>query len=534
MNSLEKSTDPLSALNTIFGFQAFRGLQEQAIRSIINGEDVLLLMPTGGGKSLCYQLPSLCRKGIGLVISPLIALMNDQVASLRQLGVNAGALHSEIGLEEISQIQHSIIHGDLKILYISPERLGTESMLATLKRSRLAVIAIDEAHCVSLWGHDFRPEYRLMNNLENLFPKVPRIALTATADPATQADILTALSMPKAKIYKKSFHRSNLFIRAVPKTSETKQLLEIISQFSNQTSIIYCGSRKKAERTALRLVNHGLNALAYHAGLSSLEKKTALLRFRSGEPLIVVATVAFGMGIDRPNVRLVVHLDMPKGPEHYYQQIGRAGRDGDRADAILLYSGEDFAKARYWIDHSELSDQQKKLSFNRLEMMINFVETTQCRHQVLLSCFGETMPNPCGHCDNCKHPPILLSGTVAAQKVLSAVYRTGQCFGALHIINVLRGLKNNYILNYRHDRLSLFGIGNENSVNFWKTIIRRLLADDVLRQGIERSNFFLNKEKALPLLKGEKELFIKNNLETYNFSKLSEAKQSSLSSEQQA
>lgn len=510
--NLNNNSDPQYILKAVFGYQHFRGLQKQAIDYVMQGQDVLLLMPTGGGKSICYQIPALCRKGMGLVISPLIALMDDQVAALRQLGIKAGALHSELEGDEAYHIRQAILSGQLDLLYISPERLLSEEMLRFLKKIDISLIAIDEAHCVSVWGHDFRPEYRLMSDLPQLFPNVPRVALTATADPVTQKDIVQALGMPNAHILQASFHRSNLFIRVLSKDAEMKQLIAILKKHLNEACIVYCGSRNKSERVARNLVEQGMTAVAYHAGLSALEKRGILLRFRSGEPLIIIATVAFGMGIDRPDVRLVVHLDMPKGPEHYYQQIGRAGRDGDPAEAVLLYNGADAGKARYFLEHSATASDQKRIARSRLDMMVAFSETATCRTQILLQCFGEEMIKPCGHCDNCKHPVQLFNGTVAAQKVLSAVYRTGQRFGAMHIVNVLRGKKSNYVENYQHDRLSLFGIGKDKSQNFWRAVIRQLMAKDALRQGEEFSNLFLNQEKARPLLKGEEQLYLREDI----------------------
>lgn len=510
---LHDERDPQKILETVFGYQCFRGLQKQAIDLVMQNQDVLLLMPTGGGKSICYQIPALCRSGMGLVISPLIALMDDQVAALRQLGISAGALHSELENEEAYNIRHDIASKKLKLLYVSPERLLHNDTLKFLEKIQISMIAIDEAHCISVWGHDFRPEYRLLCDLPRIFPSVPRIALTATADPVTQKDIIQALDMPEAKILRSSFHRSNLFIRVIQKNTESKQLRELLKKYRDAACIVYCGSRNKSERIAHNLVRYGFTALAYHAGLSALEKRGILLRFRSGEPLIIVATVAFGMGIDRPDVRLVVHLDMPRGPEDYYQQIGRAGRDGDLAETVLFYNGADVAKARYFLEHSTITDEQKKIACSRLDMMVALSETAECRTKLLLHCFGENLDKSCNHCDNCKNPVRLLNGTIAAQKVISAVYRTGQRFGAMHIINVLRGKYNIQVENFQHDRLSLFGIGKDKSHNFWRSVIHQLMARDVLRQGEEFSNLFLNQEKARPLLRGKKSLFLREDIE---------------------
>ena len=358
---------PDAVLSRVFGFPGFRGLQRQAVDRVMAGGDALVLMPTGGGKSVCYQVPALCRPGTGLVVSPLIALMDDQVAALRQLGVNAGALHSELDPDEANRIRNDLAAGRLDLLYVSPERLLAGNMLDRLSRIELSVIAIDEAHCVSAWGHEFRPEYRALAQLPQRLPGVPRIALTATADPRTRADIIDALAMPDAEVLVASFHRANLHIAARPKGSELTQLIELLGRHKGEASIVYCGSRNKTERIARSLRERDWPAIPFHAGLSPLEKRAGLLRFRSGEPVVIVATIAFGMGIDRPDVRSVVHLDMPDSPEGYYQQIGRAGRDGERSDTLLLFGGEDMARARHWLDQSQAPPAQKRVMSQRLE-----------------------------------------------------------------------------------------------------------------------------------------------------------------------
>src|SRR3954447_7433026 len=382
---------PAEILRRVFGYAAFRGLQEAAIDRVVSGGDALVLMPTGGGKSLCYQVPALCRPGTAIVVSPLIALMDDQVAALRQLGVAAAALHSEVEPETASQASRELEAGRLDLLYLSPERLLMPGTLDRLTRRQVALIAIDEAHCVSAWGHEFRPEYRGLARLAEAFPGVPRIALTATADPRTRADILQALNMETASVFAASFHRPNLHVTAQAKEGETKELLDFLRTRAGQAGIIYCGSRAKTERVAQRLAEKGMPAAAFHAGLSSMEKRVALNRFRSGEPVVMVATIAFGMGVDRPDVRFVVHLDMPDSPEAYYQQIGRAGRDGDRADTLLLYGGEDIARARYFLSQSSAPEAQRRVMRDRLEAMITLAETTFCRTRSLLACFGEEL-----------------------------------------------------------------------------------------------------------------------------------------------
>ncbi len=505
---------PLEVLSRVFGFPAFRGLQGAAISRVMQGGDALVLMPTGGGKSLCYQLPALCRPGMGLVISPLIALMDDQVAALRQLGVNAAALHSDLEPEDAQRIRNQLNNGRLDLLYVSPERLLSPGMLERLSRHEISVIAIDEAHCVSGWGHDFRPEYRALARLPEALPGVPRIALTATADPRTRSDILQALAMPDAEVLAASFHRENLHIAARPKAAELRQLTDMLERHRSGTgaTIVYCGSRNKTERIARSLRERDWPAIVFHAGISPLEKRAALARFRSGEPVVMVATIAFGMGIDRPDVRLVVHLDMPDSPESYYQQIGRAGRDGERADTLLLYGGEDIARARHWLDQSAAAAAQKQVMSQRLESMIGLTETTACRTRALLTCFGEALPRNCGHCDNCRNPVATFDGTVAAQKVLSAIYRTGQRFGALHIVSVLRGKQTDMVTRHQHDRLPLYGIGKEHPDGFWRSVIRQLVSRGALRTSDgEYATLCFNDEVARPILRGEEKLMLRED-----------------------
>jgi len=505
---------PREVLRRVFGFPAFRGLQEAAIDRVMAGGDALVLMPTGGGKSLCYQVPALCRPGTAIIVSPLIALMDDQVAALRQLGIAAGALHSEIEADAARAIAGDLDAGRLDLLYVSPERLLMSGTLDRLTRQRIALIAIDEAHCVSAWGHEFRPEYRGLARLGQRFPGVPRVALTATADPRTRTDILAALGMDNAEMFTASFHRPNLRIAAEAKNSEAKQLLTFLTRRKGQAGIVYCGSRAKTERTAARLKADGLPALPFHAGLSAMEKRVALARFRSGEPVIMVATIAFGMGIDRPDVRFVVHLDMPDSPEAFYQQIGRSGRDGDRADTLLLYGGEDIARARHWLAQSSAPEQQQRVMRERLEAMISLTETTACRTRSLLACFGEELGGPCGHCDACTSPVALFDGTVAAQKVLSAIYRTGQMFGALHIISVLRGQQTPMVLKHRHHELSTYGIGADRAPGFWRGVIRQLIARGALRTDSgEYATLSLVPEQARPILRNETTLMLRDEPE---------------------
>ncbi|WP_419728790.1 DNA helicase RecQ [Lichenicola sp.] len=517
LTTLERSADPdhggdpdspAAVLARVFGFPGFRGLQQQAVDRVMAGGDALVLMPTGGGKSICYQVPALCRPGMGLVVSPLIALMDDQVAALRQVGVNAAALHSELESEDAARIRSDLAAGRLDLLYVSPERLLSPGMLDRLSRLEISVIAIDEAHCVSAWGHEFRPEYRALAQLPERLPGVPRIALTATADPRTRADIIDALAMPDAEILVASFHRPNLHIAARPKGSELTQLLELLGRHKDEASIVYCGSRNKTERIARSLRERNWPAIPFHAGLAPIEKRAGLLRFRSGEPIVICATIAFGMGIDRPDVRSVVHLDMPDSPEGYYQQIGRAGRDGERSDTLLLFGAEDMARARHWLDQSQAPPAQKRVMGQRLEMMIGLAETVGCRTRALLACFGEILPTDCGHCDNCRSPPLTFDGTVAAQKVLSAIYRTGQRFGAVHVVSVLCGKSTEAVKRHGHDALALFGIGREKPEGFWRGVIRQLVARGALRTHGEYASLALEESVARPILRGEQSVLL--------------------------
>jgi ATP-dependent DNA helicase RecQ len=504
---------PRETLRRVFGYPAFRGLQAEAVAHITNGGDALVLMPTGGGKSVCYQIPALCRPGTAVIISPLIALMDDQVAALRQLGVAAGALHSEVEPDEARRIGRELDAGRLDLIYVSPERLLNPGTMERLQRLEIALVAIDEAHCVSQWGHEFRPEFRALACLQHSFPGVPRVALTATADPRTREDILHALGMEDAAVFAASFHRPNLQIAAEAKIGETAQLLALLQKHKGDTGIVYCGSRAKTERITASLVAKGLPAVVFHAGIAADQKRAALMRFRSGEPIVMVATIAFGMGIDRPDVRFVVHLDMPDSPEAYYQQIGRAGRDGETSETLLLYGGEDIARARHFLQMSSAPESQKRAMRTRLEAMISLTETADCRTRQLLACFGEDLAQPCGHCDNCISPVGTFDGTTDAQKLLSAIYRTGQRFGGLHVIAVLMGKTSDAIAKFGHDKLSPFGIGADRSRDFWRGVLRQLIARGVLEVDMgEYATISMNAERARPILRGEEQVMLRDDI----------------------
>ncbi|HYC01656.1 MAG TPA: DNA helicase RecQ, partial [Azospirillaceae bacterium] len=494
----------LDILKNVFGYSAFRGQQQEIVEHVIRGGDALVLMPTGGGKSLCYQIPALARPGVAIVVSPLIALMRDQVDALRQVGVKAAYLNSSLEWREAQEVERACERGELDLLYVAPERLVTPRFLELLERSRLSLIAIDEAHCVSQWGHDFRPEYLQLSILHERFPLVPRIALTATADAQTRADMVSRLALSEARQFVSSFDRPNITYRIVPKDSERKQLLEFIRRHHPEDAgIVYCMSRAKVEDVANWLAEQGLDALPYHAGLPVEVRQGNQDRFIKGEGVVMVATIAFGMGIDKPNVRFVAHLDVPRSLEAYYQETGRAGRDGLPADAILFYGMADVVQLRQMMDQSEASATYKRTERQKLDALLGFCETPRCRRQVLLTYFGEEGHAPCGNCDTCFEPVETYDGTLPAQKALSAVYRTGQRFGVGHLVDVLRGLATEKVTKFHHDKLKTFGVGSDLSKGEWSGVFRQLVAFGYLTADPEGHGGLILTDQARPVLKGE-------------------------------
>jgi len=477
---------PEQVLNNIFGFDSFLDLQSQVIDHVVDGGDAVVLMPTGGGKSLCYQIPALCREGVGLVVSPLIALMRDQVESLKQLGVKASVLNSTLSAAEARDVEQRLLNGSLDMVYVSPERLLTERFLNLIKQCKLSLIAIDEAHCVSQWGHDFRPEYLKLKILKELLPDVPTLALTATADGPTRRDIVKRLELKDGRLFISSFDRPNIKYAIVSKDGAKNKLLKFIEEnHAGESGIVYCMSRTKVETIAEWLVGEGLNALPYHAGMHQNLRARNQDKFLKEEGIIMIATIAFGMGIDKPDVRFVCHLDLPKSIESYYQETGRAGRDGLKSNAWLAYGLEDLAKIISFIVSSNASEDQKRVERQKLDALLGLCETTRCRRQVLLEYFGETLENPCGNCDTCLEPVKSFDATIATQKALSCVYRTDQRFGAAYIIDVLLGSSTARITQFGHHKLSTYGIGKEYSKNQWRSIFRQLVARNLLVVDIE-------------------------------------------------
>jgi ATP-dependent DNA helicase RecQ len=468
-------------LREVFGFDSFRGQQLAIVEHVIAGGDAVVLMPTGGGKSVCYQIPALLRSGVGVVVSPLIALMKDQVDALRQAGVRAAALNSRLSAGEAAEIERAVRDAALDLLYVSPERLLTPRCLELLSHIRLALFAVDEAHCISQWGHDFRQEYQQLSILKERFPGVPVMALTATADDPTRRDIIAQLRLAQARIFAAGYDRPNLFYRVVAKQSPLEQLWRFLAtEHPADAGIVYCFTRRSAEETATWLSARGRVALPYHAGLEPAVRERHQERFVREEGVVIAATIAFGMGIDKPNVRFVAHLDVPKNLEAYYQETGRAGRDGLPADAWMTYGMADVMSLFRLLETGEATDRQRRIERQKIEALIGYCETGACRRQVLLGYFGETDHPPCGNCDNCRTPVASWDGTIAAQKALSAIYRTGQRFGAHHLVDVLLGAETERVQRLGHNRLKTFGVGTELDRRGWLAVYRQLVAQGMI------------------------------------------------------
>lgn len=508
-------SNPQEALKQVFGYDQFRGFQKEVIESMLQGEDVLVLMPTGGGKSLCYQIPALLMDGVTVVVSPLIALMQDQVDALEEVGVRAAYLNSTLSTDDSARVRAELRRGELDLLYVAPERLLMPGMVDFLRSLRVSFFAIDEAHCVSVWGHDFRPEYGALSQLKELFPDVPRMALTATADPKTREEIVERL-LQHPREFVASFDRPNIFYRVV----EKKKVLEQVSDFiqhehPSEPGIVYCLKRQTCEDVAEYLNERGVKALHYHAGLSGAERAERLARFLREDDLVIVATIAFGMGIDKPNVRFVAHVDMPKSIEGYFQETGRAGRDGLPADAWMAYGLSDVVNQRYFITQSEADEFHKQLASQKLDAMLGFAECSDCRRVRLLAYFGEAA-QPCRHCDNCLNPPQLVDATTAAKKLVSCIYRlqqkSGVSFGAQHVIDVLQGRANERIDKFGHANVSTYGIGKEFSDAQWRAVLRQLIALHVVWVDAFRHNALRLGERVRELLRGNLKIPIRQTL----------------------
>jgi ATP-dependent DNA helicase RecQ len=505
------ASDARSVLNSVFGLPGFRGAQEEVVGHVTRGGNCLVLMPTGGGKSLCYQLPSLLRKGCGIVVSPLIALMRDQVAGLLEAGVRAAALNSTLSSDEAAAVEAQLLAGELDLVYVAPERLVTPRCLAMLERARIALFAIDEAHCVSQWGHDFRPEYIGLSVIAERFPDVPRIALTATADELTRNEIVARLRLTDAPQFVASFDRPNIRYEIVVKQNALAQLKALIAErHQGEAGIVYCLSRAKVEDIAAALTEAGIAALPYHAGLDASLRARNQDRFLNEDGIVMVATVAFGMGIDKPDVRFVAHLDLPRSIEAYYQETGRAGRDGKPSTAWMAYGLSDIVQQRRMIDESNGAEAFKRVSVGKLEALVGLAETAHCRRTRLLGYFGEApAAAQCGNCDNCLSPPRLRDGKIVAQKLLSCAYRTGQRFGAMHLIDVLIGRVTERVIQFGHDKLSVFGIGRELNEKQWRTVLRQLVAMGHLQPDSEAFGALKLTESARGVLKGETEVMLR-------------------------
>jgi len=505
--AMTMSQEALDILQTIYGYDQFRGQQHEIVSTVIAGDDALVLMPTGGGKSLCYQVPSLVRNGTGIIVSPLIALMQDQVDALRALNLKAAFINSSMDYRAIQQTEQALLAGELDMLYVAPERLLMPTMLALLDQADIALFAIDEAHCVSQWGHDFRKEYMGLSVLATRFPQVPRIALTATADERTRIEIARNLQLTNSAQFVSSFDRPNIRYAIGEPANARQALLDFLDEHHRgDAGIVYCLSRKKVEQTAEWLNDQGRAAVAYHAGLAATKREHNQKRFLREDGLIVVATIAFGMGIDKPDVRFVAHLNLPKSVEAYYQETGRAGRDGLPSNAWMAYGLQDVINLRSMMAQSDAEEQHKRIENHKLETMLGLAELTTCRRQVLLSYFGDTLEQPCGNCDNCLNPPETWDATEAARKALSCVYRTGQRFGVTYLVDVLLGKPSERIVRFGHDQQSTFGIGNDLSTNEWRNLYRQLIACGLLAVDVDGHGSVMLTEESRPVLRGDKAL----------------------------
>ena len=516
---------PHDLLHDLYGFTEFRGEQLAIIETVVGGGDALVLMPTGGGKSLCYQLPALLRAGVGVVVSPLIALMQDQVDALHRLGIAAAFLNSSQSREESWAVRQQLQRGQLDLLYVAPERLLMEDTLALLDECPVALFAIDEAHCVSQWGHDFRSDYLGLSVLEARYPNVPRIALTATADARTREEIAARLGLLNAPRFISSFDRPNIRYRVGVKKDVRRQLAQFLASHEDHAGIIYCQSRARTEQIATQLAGDGWTALPYHAGLPQETRREHQQRFLREEGVIIVATIAFGMGIDKPDVRFVVHLDLPKSMEAYYQETGRAGRDGAAAEAWMIYGLQDVVRLRQMVDESEAEESYKRVERSKLDALLGWCELTTCRRQALLAYFDETLAEPCGNCDVCLTPPETFDGTEAAQKLLSCVYRTGQRFGAGHVIDVLRGRSTDKTQQFGHEQVSTWGIGSDVPESQWRTVVRALIARGALFAHPDRYNGLRFGESARDYLKGAEPLILRLETATAGGSRKRQARQ---------
>ena len=503
--------DPLEVLATVFGHSAFRGQQEDVVRHVVAGGDAVVLFPTGAGKSVTYQVPAICRPGVAIVVSPLIALMRDQVEALRQAGVAAAALNSSLAPDEAREVRRALMAGELDLLYVAPERLTTQGFAEMLRGVDIALFAIDEAHCVSQWGHDFRPEYRDLARITELFPGVPRMALTATADPATREDIIERLQLGEARVFATSFDRPNISYSIVERDNARKQLLSFLSRHKGNSGIVYCLSRAKVEDIANWLNREGIRALPYHAGMPAAERGANQDAFLKEEGLCLVATVAFGMGIDKPDVRYVAHLDLPSSIEAYYQETGRAGRDGLPAEAWMSYGLADVVQRRRMIEEGNAPDEVKRVELGKLNALLGLCETAECRRKAILSHFGEEHPGNCGNCDTCLSPVDTWDGTDAAVKALAAVYRTGQRFGAGHVIDVLMGKETEKVTRFGHNKLQVFGVGKDIDSKTWSSVVRQLTAAGYIIVDHANHGALMLSEAARPVFKGEKRVTLRRD-----------------------